>query len=176
MDAQKIFNELIYNIENSKLNYIISKTPFSAQISIKRSFIKSFDTPSQIPAVAKIKQDPQDLSKEVTEQLVSDQKRGELLKNERLKVKSLEDQIVVLREELLKVKSEKNETKTKLKKHENVMHDLQQQAIKIKQENKDLESDLTEKGKALKAKETECKMLRKEKPKLKKGSTSLCWN
>ena len=147
MDAPKIFNELIHNIENPKLNYIISKTPFSAQISIKRSFIKSFDAQSQIPAVAKLKDDPSELSKlEVTEKLTNNQKQkdklDELLKEEKFKLKSLEDQIVLLREELLKVKSERNDANTKWKKHENDMHDLKQQAIKIKQENKVLEDDL----------------------------------
>ena len=35
MDAAQRFNELLNQIENSKLNYVISKTPFSANISVK---------------------------------------------------------------------------------------------------------------------------------------------
>ena len=43
MDAALRFNELLNQIENSKLNYLISRTPFSANISVKRSLIKFHD-------------------------------------------------------------------------------------------------------------------------------------
>ena len=42
MAANLIFNDVINCIENSQINYIIHKTPFSANISIKCSFIKKF--------------------------------------------------------------------------------------------------------------------------------------
>ena len=47
MDASRIFNDLLNQIEKSKLNYVINKTPFTANISIKKSFIKWFD-PSKV--------------------------------------------------------------------------------------------------------------------------------
>ena len=47
MDASKSFQELMNQIENSKLNYVIHKTPFSANISVKRSFIKYHDESSE---------------------------------------------------------------------------------------------------------------------------------
>ena len=53
MDASTIFKQLINMIENSKLNYVINKTPFSANISIKRSFIKYFDASLQTAAAEK---------------------------------------------------------------------------------------------------------------------------
>jgi hypothetical protein len=40
MDAALQFKELLNQIENSNLNYVISRTPFSANISVKRSLIK----------------------------------------------------------------------------------------------------------------------------------------
>ena len=40
MDANKMFNCLLSEIENSGLNYFVSKTPFSANISLKSSFAK----------------------------------------------------------------------------------------------------------------------------------------
>ena len=40
MDATAIFNNLLKSIEDSNLNYVMNKTPFSAAISIKSSFIK----------------------------------------------------------------------------------------------------------------------------------------
>ena len=47
MDASRIFNGLINKIETSRLNYVINyKTPFSATISIKSSFVKYFSEQS----------------------------------------------------------------------------------------------------------------------------------
>ena len=43
MDASQIFRLLISEIENSSLNYKISKTPFSATIYLKSSFVKYFN-------------------------------------------------------------------------------------------------------------------------------------
>ena len=44
MDVTQSFNEVIQKIEESNLNYVIhQKTPFSAQISLKRSFVKYFN-------------------------------------------------------------------------------------------------------------------------------------
>ena len=40
MDANQIFQALVSGIENSHLNYKISKTHFSATISLKSSFVK----------------------------------------------------------------------------------------------------------------------------------------
>ena len=43
MDSMTVFNALIQTIETSNLNYCMNKTPFSARISIKSSFINRFD-------------------------------------------------------------------------------------------------------------------------------------
>ena len=44
MDVTQLFNQLITKIEESNLNYVIHhRTPFSAQISLKRSFVKYID-------------------------------------------------------------------------------------------------------------------------------------
>ena len=42
----KTFNDVIKCVENSNLNYYINKTPFSANIAIKSSFIKRFEETS----------------------------------------------------------------------------------------------------------------------------------
>ena len=39
METSRIFDTVLNTIENSKINYFISKTPFSAQISIKNTLI-----------------------------------------------------------------------------------------------------------------------------------------
>ena len=38
MEANKIFNDILHYAENSRLNFSMSRTPFSATISLKRSF------------------------------------------------------------------------------------------------------------------------------------------
>ena len=43
MAASKKFTELWDKIENSNLNYVISKTSFSANISVKSSFVKYYE-------------------------------------------------------------------------------------------------------------------------------------
>ena len=42
MDANTIFKEILAVVENSSLNHFIYKTPFSATISLKSSFVKYF--------------------------------------------------------------------------------------------------------------------------------------
>ena len=47
MDASQPYMKLIRNIEDSQLNYSMTKTPFSATISLKCSFQKRFKTAFQ---------------------------------------------------------------------------------------------------------------------------------
>ena len=47
MDAKKVFQTILRNIESCGLNYSLSKTPFSASISLKCSFIQRFQEVSQ---------------------------------------------------------------------------------------------------------------------------------
>ena len=42
MDATEVFKAILQSIESSSLNYSLSKTPFSANISLKFSFIKRY--------------------------------------------------------------------------------------------------------------------------------------
>ena len=45
MNARSTFNHILKQVEFSQLNYLISKTPLSAYISMKWSFVKSYDKP-----------------------------------------------------------------------------------------------------------------------------------
>ena len=93
MEASRMFNDLIDKIETSHLNFKISKTPFSARISLKSSFIRYFD------------QKPAPVSKHgenVNKQLLKDANDENInlessLKQERDKVKSLESELGELR-------------------------------------------------------------------------------
>ena len=42
MNANQVFTNILQGIENSNLDYFMSKTPFSATISLKSSFVKKF--------------------------------------------------------------------------------------------------------------------------------------
>jgi hypothetical protein len=61
MDASQRFRELLNEVENSNLNYVISKTPFSANISVKRSLIKfhHVKSPKKEDLVADVKEETQ---------------------------------------------------------------------------------------------------------------------
>ena len=43
MDARKVYDDVINFVEKSCLNYSILRNPFSAKISIKSSFFKTFN-------------------------------------------------------------------------------------------------------------------------------------
>ena len=120
MDASTTFYNLINMIETSKLNYVISKTPFSAQISIKRSFIKNFKEPSDLQTTKMCYKSDiihGDATTHLKEKLTIALKEKEnlevVLKQERIKSKASESQIQQFREELLEIKNAKNLSNTK---------------------------------------------------------------
>ena len=116
MDATKIYNDLISEIEKSNLNYVMTKTPFSAQISIKRSLIRYFDSPALTHEEKDANQntienaDTGEITK-LTEKLVAAEKVKERLEfrleQEKNKVKSQEETFGKFRDEILQLKSEK---------------------------------------------------------------------
>ena len=46
MNAKQIFNNILHQVETSELNYAVSKTPFSATISLKCSLAKVYKNSS----------------------------------------------------------------------------------------------------------------------------------
>ena len=133
MDASKTFNEVIEHIEKSKLNYVIQKTPFSAQISIKRSMIKYYDAPPHFNEVqTEVKEETSDaaeivkLTKSLAAATENIDKLEEAVNRERNKVKSMDEELANLRNDNLKVKKEKKELKQKL--------DIQERSLKTEVE------------------------------------------
>ena len=47
MDTDYLFDTILHQIETSQLNFLMSKTPFSAQIYLKNSLIKRFQNDNQ---------------------------------------------------------------------------------------------------------------------------------
>ena len=102
MDAALQFRELLNQIENSKLNYVITRTPFSANISIKRSLIKFHDKKSSEKEELGVKEEIQtDENVELKNKLVNVSEQNimfqELLRQQTEKVKALESEMVNLR-------------------------------------------------------------------------------
>ena len=147
MDVTQVFNELINKVEKSNLNYIIhNKTPFSAQISIKRSFVNFFDAPAPV-----VKNLPSCVVKEEKSELIKVTKALEIAKakidnledsveKEMEKVKSLQSEISNYREEVLEIKREKKDLKSKLVQHESQIIDFQKDQTKLRQENAKLKN------------------------------------
>ena len=143
MDATKIYNDLISEIEKSSLNYVMTKTPFSAQISIKRSLIKYFDSPAHIHEEKEVNEETTENVEmvEVTklkENLAAAEKEKERvefrLEEEKKKVKTQKETLAQFRDELLQLKSEKKDLKLKLKNQEGQLGDLEKQVIQINEE------------------------------------------
>ena len=124
-----MFLNIIKSIEDSKLNYFIIKTPFSATISLKSSFVKrfceaSFSDVSYVSEkhkkVRELEEENLKLRDEINKLKVSYENyrktpvnklacMQKLYDDEKERSKTLEVQISEFREEVLKVKKEKNE-------------------------------------------------------------------
>ena len=133
MTASKIFENLLKTIEESNLNYSIHKTPFSATVSLKCSFIKRFSDDSSTKSLEclkksdvtekldfeKLKQEKEALKKELSELIeshgIETRRIKDLYKSEKEKVKKAEKQIADLREEVLNVKKDKHQMSAELK-------------------------------------------------------------
>ena len=127
MDATRLFNCLLFDIENSGLNYLVYKTPFSANISLKSSFSKHFsrndsfqsesnssstcvDQPTKCEGnvVKALKLENLQLKAQVEslEKIVTDQKDiiNEQFEQKRNQKISSEEQAAEFRPELIKIK------------------------------------------------------------------------
>ena len=165
MEASQIFKEILNKIESSQLNYVISKTPFSANIVIKSSFIKYYDATSfkEVKGESETRSSQKD---KINSDLVSLNKQNmklkDLLQSEKNKVKSLEDQIGEFRENLLDIKKEKNDLNYQLKSHKTQLADLEIEQRKMQEIKKDLEAQIVVKNKNCDARHHEIKVINKE--------------
>ena len=181
--AAEIFNDVISYVENSKLNYFINKTPFSATISLKSSLIKRHKTAPEPEIKLKdsdyeenVKQENEMLKKklEVDKEMnavIAERKRLESAREkDQEKIKELENQIADIRSELLTVKRDKNKSSQKYKTLEEEFSLLEANRNKVKEENKaikeELENKIKNKNKLLADKTSECKQLVEDKVQL----------
>ena len=174
MDANKTFNCLLSDIENSGLNFFVSKTPFSASISLRSSYAKHFheavkkseskpvDLPQcEVPVYnlenLKLQKQIESLKKQVLEQNIFINER---LENEKKLKVSNEEQASESRADLLKVKKEKNKLCSQIK----VLED-ENGSLKVVID--DLKCKMNEAQKIEAAKISESKALAKEINQLK---------
>ena len=172
MEASTVFKDILNKVETSQLNYVISKTPFSANIVIKSSFIKYYDARSSTDPIMKDESEKKSFQNvKITSDLVSLKKQivrlEDLLQSERNRVKSLEDQIGEFRGKLLDIKKEKSDLNSQLKAHKTQLTDLKSKNMKIHETNKDLEVQLALKNENLNLKQNETKVINEEKESLK---------
>lgn len=163
MDARTIFNNILHHVETSQLNYSVSKTPFSATISLKCSLVNIWNPGSdkkhldQSVHEAKIKKE--DIKKRTEEQedeikqlkstikslerTVNDKKSVLEVKSKKVKdsMKSAEDEKAELREELLQLKRERNKLKSKNKSLEDEIQMVKGETENMKNENVKLRNE-----------------------------------
>ena len=162
MAAYRVFNEVLNKIEASQLNYVITKTPFSANIVMKSSFIKYFDEATSAEIV-KTEPEVKVEDCEISKKLVTVKQEKRALENmfdiERDKVKAMEGQVGDYRDELLKIKKEKHELNAQLKSYKTQLSAVKEEHRKLSVVNKDLEHQVLHKTEKLETKHHECKEL-----------------
>ena len=165
MEATKVFKKLLNEIESSQLNYVINKTPFTATIVLKSSFIKYFNQPTTSGEYIAVKTEPENKleNDDFNKKLVNIKKEKEtlesMLQSERHNVKALENEIGGFREELLIVKKEKHELEAQLKRQKKKASEIKEEQTRLCEVNKDLERQIVYKTEKLDAKNEECKVL-----------------
>ena len=190
MEANQVFNKILREIEHSKLNYIITRrTPFSASLSLKSSFVNFFSSEE----TSKSKSETQETASEHVKSLeleTSEQKarideleriieqQKVMIIDERVKCKNRDEvkkendlnsdiQIANLREELLKVKKEKHNLNANLKVQKDEIEILKQEIVVVKRENEKLENRAEKTMNALEANTKEVNVQKKENDELK---------
>ena len=172
MEATQIFTNLLSDIEKSGLNYYISKTPFSAHISLKTSFAKYFHQESH-PANSQKREAQNNLVTEEKEknlellrlrekltsleETIVDQKaiiEGKWEAEKKIK-SSYEEKIAEFRAELLKVKSERNKLNYAHKADETEISESKERIHTLLSENEDLKTELNTMNSLMKSRDSE---------------------
>ena len=164
MEASKVFCDIITKIENSRLNYRILKTPFSASISIKSSFVKYFVEPEDLVIPVKREEDRKPkLSSDLQIAEEDKLKLLEIIRQEKSKVKTFEEQIGDLREELVKIKKERKNLNTDLKATRTELEEIKVENILVQKVMEDFKDKLNVKNETLRDSEIESVKLKNER-------------
>jgi hypothetical protein len=155
MDASKIFESVLNCVEESRLNFLLTRTPFSATICLKRSFSKhqskAVDEKNKvlrddyIALEGKVKM----LETVLNDVKLERSRVEELYKKEKIKVKEAAETEGQFRAELLKIKSEKNAFSSQVKSLQVKCANVEDELKHIQQDNKELVTQLKSKVKSL---------------------------
>ena len=99
MAASQALNEILQSVSSSNLNFNVSLTPYSAYITVRKSFIKNFAPPGNSQEVSTttddVKQEHSELKNEIEHLLLQ-------LNNTKVEAKTSKDTINILEEKVSK--------------------------------------------------------------------------
>jgi chromosome segregation ATPase len=201
MEASQVFLNLLRSIEDSQLNYSISRTPFSATISLKSSFLKRFAEASKKGDLENVKNLPrtdshlekkveeaeaekvalQEEIRELHDTFEKEQKRimGELVsmkklyEDEKKRSAALEIEIVDYREEAIKIKKERKELCIKLQVTKDEFEALKTESKILTEKKEVLQKEALDKRGALELRDEEISKTKIENDNLKKALVRL---
>ena len=145
MEANHVFNKLLSAIEHSKLNYVITRrTPFSASVCFKSSFVKHFSE--------EVYSDIKNMQTSAQETISEREKHLECeTKDQRSKIAELEsiieEQKVVIVEERAKLETLYETKKENSIDLENQVASYREELLKIKREKHILNASMKEQSK-----------------------------
>ena len=153
MEATQVFQSIMESIESSNLNYSLSKTPFSASISLKCSFIKRYEEFPPVPVTN------MNFTKSLSTREQDD--NAKQLEVENVELRAELDSLIHLHEsdkkiqlkEIVNLKDSYNNEKEVSKALEKNIAEFREDILKIKREKHDLSNNL-------KIKEEECENLK----------------
>ena len=188
--ASNTFNMLLKKIENCGLNFAMTRTPFSASISLKSSFCRGVGSNVAKSQLNPIEETESKESDEISlklenatlksrlailEQKLLEQK-GEIDKkfeDEKFVVKACEEKEAEFRADLLKVKSERKQMSVKANSLEKECQNLELEITRLMTEINDLKTDVSDKNDVLKKSEVEVTKLQAESILLEKVNSDL---
>ena len=198
MDASQSFATLLRSIESSNLNYSMTRTPFSATVSLKCSYVKRFTevSPTQENKyvtnlsykevqllemkMKKLESENLELKTKVKDLENSADLGKEKLKEavvklqeaydqEKAKVEDSDNKVVEFREEILKIKREKHNLILDLKAQRETSEEFKQESKVLKNENESINKMLKDNLKLLDTKLVELNNARKEIKRIKQA-------
>ena len=138
MDASQTFSHLLKLIETSNLNYKLSKTTFSATISLKSSFVRRFHEDFSRPSPdTHFRLAKEDLGKENLDLKKVEEENFEL----KAKIKEFEDSAEKLEQKTAQLQIAFENSKVKSEDLKRQISDFREEVLKIKGEKRDMRKD-----------------------------------
>ena len=193
MAAEKAFQDVLDYVSKSRLNFSIYQTPFSAQLSLKKSFAKHFQNDDQYEAKEDLELVPkkdlevkikrvemenaalraslENMEEAATENQEKFENQTQKLKialdDEKKHSKLAELKMAELREDLLKVKSERRKSSESLKVEKQNVEALEKENNNLKKVNIEIQKTLKDKNEHLNLTISDLKSSESEKETLK---------